>query len=109
MSWVTMFPPGCAVCSDTSGWNANWMMRFNVIWRCKSKTTWIAAGAVWGAVAWQAGSSLLFGVGSTDPLTFLAVSLLLIAAAAAACCFPARRAMKIEPILALRLGVIEPG
>jgi putative ABC transport system permease protein len=56
-------------------------------------------GALWLA---QAGSSLLFGVTPTDPLTFIAVSLLLITVAVAACCFPARRAMKIEPIVALR-------
>jgi putative ABC transport system permease protein len=49
------------------------------------------------------GSSLLFGVTPTDPLTFIVVSLLLIAVAVAACCFPARRAMKIEPMVALRL------
>ena len=36
------------------------------------------------------------------PLTFIVVSLLLIAVAIAACCFPARRAMKIEPVVALR-------
>ena len=52
----------------------------------------------------QAGSSLLFGVTPSDPLTFIVVSLLLIAVAVAACCFPARRAMKIEPIVALRQG-----
>jgi macrolide transport system ATP-binding/permease protein len=56
-------------------------------------------GALWLG---QAGSSLLFGVTPTDPLTFMVVSLLLIAVAVAACCFPARRAMKIEPIVALR-------
>jgi putative ABC transport system permease protein len=56
-------------------------------------------GALWLG---QAGSSLLFGVTATDPLTFVVVSLLLIAVAVAACCFPARRAMKIEPIVALR-------
>ena len=50
----------------------------------------------------QAGSSLLFGVSPADPLTFIVVSLFLIAVAGAACCFPARRAMKIEPIMALR-------
>lgn len=52
----------------------------------------------------QAGSSLLFGVTPTDPLTLVVVSLLLIAVAVAACCFPARRAMQIEPIVALRQG-----
>jgi predicted permease len=56
-------------------------------------------GALWLG---QAGSSMLFGVTPADPLTFVGVSLLLIAVAVAACCFPARRAMKIEPIVALR-------
>jgi putative ABC transport system permease protein len=56
-------------------------------------------GALWLG---QAGSSLLFGVTPTDPLTFIVVSLLLIAVAVAARCFPARRAMKLEPIVALR-------
>lgn len=57
------------------------------------------AGALWLG---RAGSSLLFGVTATDPLTFITVSLLLTAVAIAACYFPARRAMKIEPIAALR-------
>lgn len=66
-----------------------------------SLTGWILGllGALWLA---QAGSSLLSGVSATDPLTFLAVSFLLIFVAAAACYFPARRAMKIEPVTALR-------
>jgi putative ABC transport system permease protein len=56
-------------------------------------------GALWLS---RAGSSLLFGVTATDPLTFITVSLLLTAVATAACYFPARRAMKVEPIVALR-------
>jgi len=52
----------------------------------------------------RAGSSLLFGVTPTDPLSFIVGALLLIAVAVVACWFPARRAMKIEPIVALRQG-----
>jgi ABC-type antimicrobial peptide transport system permease subunit len=56
-------------------------------------------GAFWVG---QAGSSLLFGVTATDPLTFTAVSLLLTVVAVAGCYWPARRAMKVEPMVGLR-------
>jgi putative ABC transport system permease protein len=46
--------------------------------------------------------SLLFGVGSTDPVTLAGVALLLAAVALAACLLPAMRALGIDPIAALR-------
>ena len=46
--------------------------------------------------------SLLFGVGQTDPLTFGVVPLLLLLAAVLACVIPARRAIKVDPMIALR-------
>ena len=47
-------------------------------------------------------SSMLFGVSATDPLTFAAVLVLLQAAALAACWIPARRASRVDPMVALR-------
>jgi putative ABC transport system permease protein len=64
--------------------------------------TGVALGLVGALWLGRAASSLLFGVTASDPLTFATVSLLLTAVAVAACYFPARRAMRVDPLLALR-------
>jgi putative ABC transport system permease protein len=61
------------------------------------------AGAWWLG---EAASSLLFGVSATDPVTFAAVSLLVMAVTFAGCCLPARRAMRVAPIVALQQRVM---
>jgi ABC-type antimicrobial peptide transport system permease subunit len=66
----------------------------------------VGIGLVAGAALSLAGArflnGLLFGVSARDPLVFLAVSALVTIAALSACLIPGRRALRVDPLIALR-------
>jgi ABC-type antimicrobial peptide transport system permease subunit len=68
----------------------------------KLALTGIAIGIVAALGLTRLMTNQLFGVSPTDPLTFAGVALVLITVAIAACYIPARRAMRVDPMTALR-------
>jgi predicted permease len=62
----------------------------------------LAVGAALSMAGAQFISGLLFGVSARDPMVFAAVSVLVAIAALAACLIPGRRALKVDPLIALR-------
>src|SRR2546429_3607082 len=62
----------------------------------------ISAGIVAAAIVMRFVSSLLFGVTANDPMTFISVALLLGAVSMMACYIPARRAARVDTVLALK-------
>ena len=61
-----------------------------------------AVGVLCAAVVARLMAGVLYGVRPLDPVTFAAVPIALVIVAALACSIPARRALRIEPLLALR-------
>jgi putative ABC transport system permease protein len=62
----------------------------------------VALGVLAAAAVTRGMGSLLFGVSATDPLTFVIVMLLVAMVAALAAYIPARSAMRVDPMIALR-------
>ena len=59
-------------------------------------------GVVGGLVLTRFMRSLLFGISAADPIAFASVAILLTLVTLAACYFPARRATRVDPLIALR-------
>jgi ABC-type antimicrobial peptide transport system permease subunit len=62
----------------------------------------VAIGLIAAAGLTHLMKNLLFGVSAGDPATYALVAVLLSAVALLACCIPARRAMRLDPMAALR-------
>ena len=63
----------------------------------------IAIGLVFAFALTRVIASFLFGIGATDPITFVGVSVVLVLVAFLASYIPSRRALRVDPLMALRV------
>jgi len=78
------------------------VLRMIVAQGLRTAAAGVAAGIAGALALTRFVGSLLFGVTATDPLTFAAVTALLVGTALVACYVPARRAARVDPMIALR-------
>jgi putative ABC transport system permease protein len=74
------------------------VLRKGIVWTL----TGIAIGMIGAFALSRLITSLLFGISATDPATFIGVVVCLVGVALVACYVPARRATKVDPLIALR-------
>lgn len=84
------------------GANRRTILRMVLAGGLRIAATGLAIGVVGALALTRVLSGLLFGVGARDPLTFVVVPATLFIVALAACVIPARRATRVEPVIALR-------
>ncbi len=78
------------------------VLRFVLAWGTRLAGVGAACGIIAALALTRLMKGLLFGVGATDPLTFAGVTFLLLLVALLAAFIPARRATKVDPMIALR-------
>jgi putative ABC transport system permease protein len=78
------------------------VLRLILVQHLRPALAGLAIGVVGAVFVSRFLRSLLFGVSATDPATFVIVAGILLAVAAAACWVPARRATRVDPLVALR-------
>jgi putative ABC transport system permease protein len=84
------------------GANENDVLRLVLLQGMRPAVIGLAIGVASALALTRLMKSLLFGVTATDPMTFLTLASLLMIVALLACYFPARRATKVDPMIALR-------
>jgi predicted permease len=84
------------------GAQGNDVLRLVIAHGLKMALVGVAIGTIAALALTRLMANQLFGVGAHDPLTFTGVALVLIVVAVAACYIPARRAMRVDPMIALR-------